>query len=1471
MKTYRTKVRLRTVAVAIAAIVLMLGAWGMTACNDEEKNPAGKPSLTIAPASLIIGLGETAQLTATAENTGEEVTWATDNAAVVSVDANGLVSANGLGTAVVTASSGDLTAECAVTVEDRTLFPSLKLSQYDAVMRIGSTLTITPTVMYNGQEVSLPDDLSFTSSDPETVSVEKNVTGRAILSAHKRSDDPVTITAQATYLDILLQCKLEVTVTDDVVFNLSENDLKLAAYDGNDAFNASGHYDSCLISVEIEEEGTPLDNPSVQWESGDVGIVKVTDGYVEAVAPGVTTVTARFISKGGQTFIRTCEVEVYEPVLDFTDRESEVFKVAADGTSTIDPVADYNFTPADPAAVKVFDVTDGTAGTEITLTVEESALVLDRDSMSGGIRTIELRETDKYRARFTLKVVNKVLKTADDVVNFQSYTTKEDITTWQGNADMPLYKYGGYFELADNIDLTGRTLTTDLYVGYTSGNMNVNPWEYGFTGIFEGNGYALSGGTYGRGGMFGSVAVNGIVRNVAFSDCRLDLTEAYNHDNAQSVIGTSVAGLVENCLFDIAGTVGGNVSVGGVARQIAGGTLTDCVVVYSPDTGCAISFYLFNADPRGMRDSVINNVYVLCSVDKVFEDNRINSNPPKKPLNTPCAEVGYEGLDGTIWDLAGIKPVFVKQTAAITSAVEDVTVPGTVVNGETVYLDLPAGVTFTVDPASDLTVTDDEITVSADISEAFTFTIAFVWNGRVLRSENVTVSVMEVVTTDTIPLSRYGALKDGAPEANTTLSIDLTDKLDGHTLAAGGLWTITGTDNAVTINDVTVSGNVASFSADALSALPYGSYTISYVAADNTLKAFVPIEWATKVLSSPEDVQNFGKYAEKSDETTWRATGKPIYKYDGYFILDRNIDLTGVTLTTDYVSGWTSGEMNVNPSQYGFTGTFDGRGYALIGGTFSQGGMFGAVAASGTVKNTAFIDCVLDKPDSMDDTNCSAVIGSMLAGTVDNCLFDIVSKTGESGPYHGIARHCLGGTMTDCIVYYNFATGGSLFYYVWGEMDNNVNGTTEKTPASVVSNVYVFTLTEGTSSDVTTPDYAAARYAYDTPCSEVSFSGLDAAYWDLSGTRATFRKAAEITGTQSFMLGKYTELQDEVPVESETFTLDLSATMEDKTLASGGTWQLVGADVTDIGSAVTVADNVVTLSADTVNQLPRGQYILTYKAADLSLRMRVPVVLATKVLSLPEDVRDFQKYAAKTDETNWQNTENNPIYKYDGYFVLDRNIDLTGITLGTDFYSGYTSGAMNVLPWQYGFTGTFDGCGYTLSNGTFGRGGMFGAVALSGVVKNVAFVNARLDMSEVFNDSNAQTVIGNAIAGQVDNCLFDITGKTGDNDPAYGLTRQITSGHITNCVLYYNFAAGYPVCNVATAYEERDGEVISDSVLSNLYVFTDAPHSVPDLRVSADIGFFAYNVTCAEAEMSGLNTSVWDLTGDKATFAKADI
>ena len=90
--------------------------------NDSyvEIAPVEVPAtdVTLSESSLVLDVGETAQLTAAVvpEGTTDKLVWSSADESVATVDANGLVTAVGPGRTVITAAAGSVSAECSVTV-----------------------------------------------------------------------------------------------------------------------------------------------------------------------------------------------------------------------------------------------------------------------------------------------------------------------------------------------------------------------------------------------------------------------------------------------------------------------------------------------------------------------------------------------------------------------------------------------------------------------------------------------------------------------------------------------------------------------------------------------------------------------------------------------------------------------------------------------------------------------------------------------------------------------------------------------------------------------------------------------------------------------------------------------------------------------------------------------------------------------------------------------------------------------------------------------------------------------------------------------------------------------------------------------------------------------------------------------------------------------------------------------------------
>ena len=124
------KGRVMTGGGRIAIAILALLAWA-AGCGDGATEPPPQPppdpprptTVTVSPAtSRLTALGATVQLTATVLDqngqtmAGAAVTWESSQAAVATVDAAGLVTAAGNGTATITARAGTASGTAAVTV-----------------------------------------------------------------------------------------------------------------------------------------------------------------------------------------------------------------------------------------------------------------------------------------------------------------------------------------------------------------------------------------------------------------------------------------------------------------------------------------------------------------------------------------------------------------------------------------------------------------------------------------------------------------------------------------------------------------------------------------------------------------------------------------------------------------------------------------------------------------------------------------------------------------------------------------------------------------------------------------------------------------------------------------------------------------------------------------------------------------------------------------------------------------------------------------------------------------------------------------------------------------------------------------------------------------------------------------------------------------------------------------------------------
>ena len=141
------------------------GSGEKATCSVTVKEAANVPvtSVSLDKTTLELKEGETAQLTATVaptDATNKNVTWASSNSAVATVDATGNVKAVGAGTATITVtaqSDNTKSATCAVTVEKPYTPPPYIPPTYAVTVpdTTGGTVEVSPSRASSGRRVTI--------------------------------------------------------------------------------------------------------------------------------------------------------------------------------------------------------------------------------------------------------------------------------------------------------------------------------------------------------------------------------------------------------------------------------------------------------------------------------------------------------------------------------------------------------------------------------------------------------------------------------------------------------------------------------------------------------------------------------------------------------------------------------------------------------------------------------------------------------------------------------------------------------------------------------------------------------------------------------------------------------------------------------------------------------------------------------------------------------------------------------------------------------------------------------------------------------------------------------------------------------------------------------------------------------------------------------------------------------------------
>lgn len=283
-----------------------VGATTITATSEGKSGTSGiavgaqiAASITVAPSSVGITVGQTSQLTATVKDasgaviSGAPVTWLVDDQSIATVSSTGLVTGVSSGSASVTAASGSAHVGVPVTVSpvpanSVIVSPSSVSLLVSQRQQLSATVTDSHGNPLTGRTITWSSSNDAVAAVGTTGLVIAILPGSATITATSgRASGTATIT-------VSLVPVRQVTVTPDALAMIVGDAQQLSVTLQDSASNALS-----------------LTGRTVIWSSSSNGIASVSNvGLVNARAPGAAVVSAKVDAQIGTATITVAQVPV---------------------------------------------------------------------------------------------------------------------------------------------------------------------------------------------------------------------------------------------------------------------------------------------------------------------------------------------------------------------------------------------------------------------------------------------------------------------------------------------------------------------------------------------------------------------------------------------------------------------------------------------------------------------------------------------------------------------------------------------------------------------------------------------------------------------------------------------------------------------------------------------------------------------------------------------------------------------------------------------------------------------------------------------------------------------------------------------------------------------------------------------------------------------------------------------------------
>ncbi len=233
-------------------------------------------SIVLNQTGLTLAVGETFGLNAavTPADYSGKILWKSSNGSVASVSDTGTVTAKAVGSAVITASTGGLSASCNVQVADNAVrVTGMTLNKTSLDLVVGEETTLTATITPDN---ATNKTVNWKNLNPETVSFDAN-TGRltALAVGHAR------ITAATADGGFESACDI----------NVYDNSVKVTSVTLDKSETGIGIGETVQLKATVLPENAT--NKNIKWTTLNPGVATVSDqGLVTGIAEGTTQIYA---------------------------------------------------------------------------------------------------------------------------------------------------------------------------------------------------------------------------------------------------------------------------------------------------------------------------------------------------------------------------------------------------------------------------------------------------------------------------------------------------------------------------------------------------------------------------------------------------------------------------------------------------------------------------------------------------------------------------------------------------------------------------------------------------------------------------------------------------------------------------------------------------------------------------------------------------------------------------------------------------------------------------------------------------------------------------------------------------------------------------------------------------------------------------------------------------------------------------